>query len=176
MNSRAALTSSRVMLRVIFKRRINGVPAAKSPEDRGNQNRGAAHHGLAVADGRIDLEARRGGCLQLATGPPASCGSGGQVDRLSGRTLESHATFPAFLGTWNFSALGTSSLALHPPLMATADPRFKEFILFQAENAGLAVSREPRAIKRGSKVHPLRTSHQKVFKETPHRSRPRSSA
>ena len=44
-------------VRVVFQHRLNGVPAAKGPEDRGNQNTGSANHGLAVADGRIDLEA-----------------------------------------------------------------------------------------------------------------------
>jgi hypothetical protein len=55
MNSRAASTFWRVML--IFQHYLNGVLAAKSSEDRGNQNTGAANHGFAVADGRIDHEA-----------------------------------------------------------------------------------------------------------------------
>lgn len=36
--------------------------------------------------------------------------------------------------------------------------------------------REPRAIKRRPKGYPLLTSHRKIFKETPHRGRPRSAA
>jgi hypothetical protein len=39
--------------------------------------------------------------------------------------------------------LQTSPLELHPPRMATADPRFNEFILFQAQNAGLFLGQIP---------------------------------
>jgi hypothetical protein len=40
-------------------------------------------------------------------------------------------------------ALGTSRLALHLSRMANADPRFNEFILFQAQNAGLFLGQIP---------------------------------
>jgi hypothetical protein len=42
-----------------------------------------------------------------------------------------------------FLALGTSNLELQSPPMATADPRFNEFILFQAQNAGLFLGQIP---------------------------------
>ncbi len=59
---------------VVFQQGGDGIAAAKRPEDRGNQDTGATDHGLAVADGLVDLEARIHCCRLAAARSFASHG------------------------------------------------------------------------------------------------------